>query len=359
MQKLMVLSLLFLAILTSCNKDDDVHKSDVYPNSPYVHTKGALNIGEYWADLTAEVQDEGTYGVIEYGFFIGEDPDRVDNKLSAVGDAKDFVIRPCRLKSNTTYYYRAFIANGNGICLGKEIMSFTTKRYQLYNEEVLVQGGSFMMGSEDHAFDESPVHKVALNSFFMQRKEISTKHYSYYFRDAHHDMTSTKEFDVALFGATDYAEMTYLEAEDFIVWYNARSIKTYRMPTEAEWEYAARGGIKSKGYTYAGSDNISLVAWYRDNYDEMHSGKELKSNELFIYNMSGSLSEWCSDWYDPNYYKYSEVVNPKGPLEACESLRHVVRGGSYKDPAYACRTTIRFYGGMDIKHGLRLVTEDI
>jgi formylglycine-generating enzyme required for sulfatase activity len=104
------------------------------------------------------------------------------------------------------------------------------------------------------------------------------------------------------------------------------------LPTEAEWEYAARGGIKSKGYRYAGSNEIEAVAWYVGNSDKTHPVGQKKPNELGIYDMTGNVWEWCSDWYGESYYNSSPGNKPQGPDNG--EFR-VIRGGScYHDAVY-------------------------
>jgi formylglycine-generating enzyme len=112
-----------------------------------------------------------------------------------------------------------------------------------------------------------------------------------------------------------------------------------RLPTEAEWEYAARGGNKSAGYTYSGSSTIGDVSWYFSNSgSRTHDVGTKTANELGVYDMSGNVFEWCSDYYDAGYYAVSPSVNPKGPSSGTD---HVVRGGSYDVTADGCRIAIR------------------
>ncbi|MCI5140546.1 MAG: formylglycine-generating enzyme family protein [Candidatus Electrothrix sp. ATG1] len=117
----------------------------------------------------------------------------------------------------------------------------------------------------------------------------------------------------------------------------------FRLPTEAEWEYAARGGIYSQGYTYAGSDRLKQVGWYEDNSDDQtHEVGQLLANELGLHDMSGNVWEWCQDWFDDEYYKKCHkrgvVENPQGPETG--SLR-VLRGGSYFGSSVYCRPVYR------------------
>ena len=116
--------------------------------------------------------------------------------------------------------------------------------------------------------------------------------------------------------------------------------KLFRLPTEAEWEYAAQGGRRSKHFKFAGSNTLDKVAWYDTPRRCLHQVAELEANELGIYDMSGNVWEWCSDWYAEDYYEKGLVDNPQGPADG--SYR-VIRGGSWNSELRDCRVSSRFY----------------
>ncbi len=130
------------------------------------------------------------------------------------------------------------------------------------------------------------------------------------------------------------------DAMAFITRLNQLTGRQYRLPTEAEWEYAARGGGHSAGYKYAGNNDPDAVCWYDANSGSMnHTVGAKQSNEAGIYDMCGNVWQCCSDWYDEKYYSSSPPSNPKGPDNG---TKHVVRGGSWSNFARVCRPAARY-----------------
>ncbi|NJM94429.1 MAG: formylglycine-generating enzyme family protein, partial [Cytophagales bacterium] len=127
-----------------------------------------------------------------------------------------------------------------------------------------------------------------------------------------------------------------------VSWYGAQDYCQWaggQLPSEAQWEFAAQGGKRSQGYTYAGSNNPDEVAWYSSNSGgQTHPVGQKKPNELGLYDMSGNGWEWCSDWYSSDYYKNSPQNNPQGPSNGS---RRVVRGGSWLHYPEFCRVALR------------------
>jgi len=178
---------------------------------------------------------------------------------------------------------------------------------------VFVEGGTFQMGSNDGDSDEKPVHSVTVSSFYVGKFEVTQKEYQNvmgknpsYFKGENNPVENVTWYD-----AVKYCNKRS-EKEGRTPSYNINgnnvtcdfSANGYRLPTEAEWEYAARGGNKSQNYKYSGSNKIGDVAWYDSNSGlRTHPVGQKAPNELGIYDMTGNVWEWCWDWYDGNYLK--------------------------------------------------------
>ena len=240
--------------------------------------------------------------------------------LSKKGEADSYSkkakvdISPTIGKANYTPNVKTFYANG---------VSF---------EMVEVRGGTFRMGAtseqgSDAWDDEKPVHSVTLSSFYIGKTEV------------------TQALWKAVMGSNpSYFKgdnlpvecVSWNDCQEFIRKLNALTGQNFRLPTEAEWEFACRGGNNSRGYKYSGSNYIDNVAWYGYNSgDKTHHVATKLPNELGIYDMSGNVIEWCSDWYE----KYSSGVqtNPKGPYDG--SHRVIRNVGLYNNARGCCSST--------------------
>ncbi len=227
-------------------------------------------------------------------------------------------------------------------------------------EMVFVQGGTFTMGSPDSVGfdDEHPQHQVTLSDFYISKYEVTNAQYTKFLnaKGMHEDGgnawldLSDSDCQIELVGG-EYKVKSGKENYPviFVTWYGATAYAEWkggRLPTEAEWEYAARGGNQSQGYTYSGSNNIDDVAWYRDNStnpdNDLYNGKGThivgtkQANELGIYDMTGNVCEWCSDWYGD--YTADAQTNPTG---ATSGSYRVYRGGSWSYGAFNCRVAFR------------------
>ncbi len=198
---------------------------------------------------------------------------------------------------------------------------------------VLVKGGSFDMGSNNGSSDEVPVHRVTLSDYYIGETEVTQSQWRAVMGD------NPSRFNGC--DACPVEKVNWNDIQTFLQILNSRSgTVKYRLPTEAEWEYAARGGPQSNGYTYAGSNIINDVAWYNGNSEgRTHSVKSKTPNELGLYDMAGNVWEWCSDWYG-NYTSESQT-NPTGLSSF--SPDHVVRGGSWYRTPQVCRVASRGY----------------
>ncbi|MEF2644140.1 MAG: formylglycine-generating enzyme family protein [Paramuribaculum sp.] len=199
---------------------------------------------------------------------------------------------------------------------------------------VWVDGGTFRMGSDDSdaESDEKPVHSVTVSDFSIGKYEVT---------QAQWKAVMGENNNPSWFKGDNLPVecVSWDDVQEFIRKLNALTGKRYRLPTEAEWEFAARGGNRSRGYKYSGSDNLSSVAWYTDNSgSKTHPVGTKSSNELGIYDMTGNVWEWCQDWYDSDYYSKSASTNPKGPATGSN---RVCRGGCWNFNAGCCRVSYR------------------
>jgi formylglycine-generating enzyme required for sulfatase activity len=196
---------------------------------------------------------------------------------------------------------------------------------------VFVKGGTFRMGSRKEK-DEKPIHSVTVDDFYISKYEVTQKEWR--------AIMGTNPSHFKDCDNCPVERVSWNDVQEYIKKLNAKTGKNYRLPTEAEWEYAARGGNKSKGYTYSGSNTIGNVAWYYKNSDsKTHPVGQKSSNELGIYDMSGNVWEWCSDWYGSDYYKNSSSNNPKG---ANSGTSRVLRGGAWNSLPAFCRIANRY-----------------
>lgn len=225
-----------------------------------------------------------------------------------------------------------------------------------------VAGGAFSMGATSEQYNgyspsdnEKPVHTVTVSSFYMAETEV-TQALWYAVMGAKPTSDGSKwSNDYGLGDNYPAYNISYNDCLEFISKLNDLTDITFRMPTEAEWEYAARGGNISAGYIFSGSNTPGDVAWYLDNSgSKTHPVKTKNPNELGLYDMSGNVYEWCSDWYGA--YDNSDQTDPTGPVDGS---RRVLRGGSWSDRATYGRVANRnnfIPSSRSSNYGLRLVS---
>ncbi len=216
---------------------------------------------------------------------------------------------------------------------------------------IYVQGGSFTMGAtseqgtEDPGSNEYPTHKVTLSDYYIGETEV------------------TQELWCSIMGGSDPAvhqgmqkpveTVSWNDCQTFITELNRLTGKQFRLPTEAEWEYAARGGAYKSGYKYSGSNTVDDVAWYCENSNyTTQPVKQKQPNKLGIYDMSGNVHEWCHDVY--GLYTEEAQTNPQGSNSSSD---HVIRGGAWLNTTNYCRVSYRYCYCVSQKNeylGLRL-----
>jgi formylglycine-generating enzyme required for sulfatase activity len=219
-------------------------------------------------------------------------------------------------------------------------------------EMVLVKGGSFTMGCTDEQGsnycngEEKPAHQVTLSDFYIGKYEVTQVQWKAIMGSNPSHFSGCENCPVE--------DVSWNDVQAFIKKLNAKTGLNYRLPTEAEWEYAARGGLQSKGYKYSGSNNVDEAAWYDGNSGgKTHAVGTKQANELGIYDMSGNVWEWCSDWYGT--YSSETQTNPNSEKEV---PYRVIRGGSWSYYVRCMRVSYRNYytpSDSSISLGFRLV----
>lgn len=313
----------------------------------------------------------------ERGFVISERtmPTVDDQKIVAQKEETSYTALVQKLKEKTTYYVRAYLKKSETEYVYSAEISFSTL-VLADKEKILVEGGSFDMGGNAEP-DQQPIHKVTLKGFKIDAKEVTYAKYADFMNKVKTDPRGVKipsniERWIYLTGETCGIK---LEGETYVVkegkenlpvgWIRYPGAEAYaqwvggRVPSEAEWEYAALGGQKSKNYTFAGSNNLDEVGWFLENSNEkVHPVGQKLPNELGLYDMSGNVGEWCVDSYHGEETGYNGAPNDGSAWTVPEGRGHIIRGGSFQSEKDDCTSKYRsynnwFYSGDNV--GFRVV----
>jgi len=332
--------------------------------SPFYLIKSDIAIG------SGKVTSSGSKPIISRGICYNIDSEPTIDKDTikvAMGEGL-FQCYLNNLVQNKTYFIRAYCITTLGVVYGNSFKLKTpSENEKLPNmEKVLIQGGTFIMGDDESTsvFAGKPEHLVTLNNYYIGKYEATIVEFCLFLNESSDFNIDDHMMSWRSLIKYNYVDDLFLPIDgnenlpvSYITWEGANKFCIWaggRLPTEAEWEYSARGGSKSEGYKYSGSNDIYLVGWSLASTDKIQPVGLKKANELGLYDMSGNVSEMCSDWYDKDYYYNSPVNNPQGPLTG---EYKVLRGGSIDwsplECTYRLNTSISSWGSDDI--GFRIV----
>ena len=329
-------------------------------SAPTVVTLEVTDITQTTATVNGNVTSDGGANVTERGicWSTSHDPTTSGNHANSGTGTGSFSVQMTGLTPGTTYYVRAYAKNSAGTAYGSEV-SFTTQSgggsgtltftaNGVTFEMIEVEGGTFWMGAQStnpsgqnydsEAYDrEQPVHQVTLSSYHIGKFEVTQQLWQAVMGSNPSRFTGDSQRPVE--------SVSWNDCQNFIAALNELCAsqlngKHFSLPTEAQWEFAARGGNQSQGYKYSGSNTSGNVAWYVDNSGSTtHAVGAKQANELGLYDMSGNVDEWCQDWYGS--YGSNAQTDPTGP--ATGSFREY-RGGSWCGLARYCRVSDRSNG---------------
>ena len=317
----------------------------------------SVNYKPFGADVYVDGNKLGQSPRVFNGLLVGnhqvevrKDGYATDKKSVTISEGQTMSISGT-LASNTASSSNGY-ASSSSVSSGGNEISIPVKN-GITIDMVKVEAGTFMMDATSEMQnpwdDVKPVHQVTLtNDYYMGKYEVTQALWKTVMGS---NPSNFKGDNLPV------EQVSWDDCQEFIDKLNSMTGRKFRLPTEAEWEYAARGGMKSRGYRYSGSGNISDVAWYTDNSDsKTHPVGTKQSNELGLYDMAGNVSEWCQDWYGS--YVSSFQTNPTGAVSGSD---RVACGGSWYNDARICRSSFRSHCTPDARYGnlgLRLVLSE-
>ncbi len=354
MKKSILILFTVVSAMISCSKDDDPVDNTAVPT---LTTLDITDITPTSAKSGGDITDTGGADITAKGvcWSTSQNPTILDFATNQGNNPSNYTSNITGLTANATYYVRAYATNSKGTAYGNEL-SFVAENI-FPGEKIAVEGGTFTMGSPSGTgyVNEKPEHSVILSGFSISKYEITNAQYATFMNDIGATINGS-------FNGVEYLDMDdgYVQishtSSSFIAdvgkennpvievsWFGAKAYAEHyggRLPTEAEWEFAAKGGNSSSGYTYSGSNTINDVAWYFTNTGSLiHPIGTKSANELGLHDMSGNVWEWTNDWYDSNYYSSSPNNDPQGPSSGAYRVN---RGGSWVNNANYCRVALRY-----------------
>lgn len=365
------LIVLLCSLLVGCKPEAEI---------PTVVTQEVSGITAHTANVVCNVVADGGADVTSRGvcWSLSQLPTIEDNKTNDGVGLGTFTSQLQDLISDTTYYVRAYAVNEAGISYGAELNFVTLSEDNGEDEEedeeeilngktitvngvsfnmIQVEGGTFNMGAQSldpaepnydsEAWErEGPVHQVTLSEYYIGETEVTQELWE-----------AVVGYNMSHFEGKQkpVEQITWHECQTFIELLNQMTGLNFRLPTEAEWEFAARGGNMSQGYKYSGSDNLGDVAWYAADGKKTGDVKTKLPNELGIYDMCGNVMEWCHDLYSD--YSSEPQTDPMGGTSGTDNI---VRGGCCLSAENYCRMTVRscFHpAGLSYGIGMRLAMD--
>ncbi|UCH98747.1 MAG: SUMF1/EgtB/PvdO family nonheme iron enzyme [Candidatus Aminicenantes bacterium] len=231
--------------------------------------------------------------------------------------------------------------------MGFRVVKTVSHPDQVPQGMVFIESGTFRMGSHTERSGEKTVHHVTLKDFYIGKFEVTQQEWKTVMGKNPSLIIGTlcPVESISWYDAIEYCNKRS-QKENLTPCYKGSGDEItcnfdangYRLPTEAEWEYACRGGTQSQNYTYSGSNNPEEVGWFAKNTDRIQPIGHKKPNELGIHDMSGNVMEWCWDWFGFDYYKNSPTGNPRGPSSG---IRRILRGGYARGPERLLSSTTR------------------
>lgn len=284
-----------------------------------------------------KVQDDG-YTPYFYGFFTDEDEPNVKVWI----DAKEAYTKFCSqsiFQAGQSGKLTIPTENAHNGWIDGLHFNVNGARFKM----VAVEGGKFVMGDSNSDSEYYKSHNVTLTGFCIGETEVTNLLYS----------RITNSSGTVSNPDKPYSNLYHYAAIDKISALNSVTSTIFSLPTEAQWEFAAKGGVKSKGFAYSGSDNIDEVAWYYSNSGSAQKVKQKRPNELGLYDMTGNVQEWVCDYYAP--YPASNQVDPNVKYPGTGTENYVRRGGCYNSKASVCYNHSRsYYNSYDNYTGFRL-----